>query len=807
MVAPIAAGDEDGQDNRIRTGIPAEFLDLVEPAIDAERTRPLSDGELFVEFHVEGVRRGDVIIAIKDGDLRFDDPVAAAALITDLQNSEDLVALFEDGFHRNDPAFCVVGTVTPCQPPTDGRLGLVLDTEALRLDLFRSNRYRLPPPRIMPSHPKAAGLVSGLTARVSGSDQNNVTTINSSLSFDTIAGRGRDSLFANGSVNEDGEVSVLRAGAQTFRGRGRAAAGLFLSEASDLFTQRDLVGVEYHTSDLTLDQSSGFDDTPLLLFLARPAQVDVFRDGQLLYSAYLEAGPQTLPTRRFPAGSYNVTIRIRSENGEEREERQFFSRTSFPGTARQVHYSLQAGMVRDRGNGGVGDDEAGEPFLAARMSVPWRRNLDLSARAGLLGQTAFAEAVSTVRFDRASLAVSALSASDGVVSAGARLSGFVGPLNVSGNLRHATSGENGFEPTARGAFSEATLNVSGPMPFLGGTISGFGRYSEQDDRDARNSFGATWTRSIPTVFDRVNTQFSLNFQDTDTDTRLTATLRFSRLQQRSTISGSLTGRNVQASSGDRFDHAQNLQWSRRSDHRAATPWSISTRTSNTSDGDPQAGLSGQLQSARYIADGRVDYTFSDEGRATFFGSAATSFAATVDGGFAFAGRRNAKAGVLVDLRDEPASIDISASVNRGRLKPVRSQLTFMPVPEIQSQLIRLRPSARGAVAYDGGVIRVAAFPGNVIPINPSFLRQVTIFGLLTDTDGTPLGDARLTVDGDTFVVDEGGYFVFDVLSTLSEIKAIAPDGGVCTIPLPDLSVSGSEDFTDLGDLVCNAQDD
>ena len=65
----------------IPSGIPDAFRDLVPEAVDssdAENTtpKPVPQGVVFAEFHVDGVRSGDVIVMVEDGRLLFDDPAA-----------------------------------------------------------------------------------------------------------------------------------------------------------------------------------------------------------------------------------------------------------------------------------------------------------------------------------------------------------------------------------------------------------------------------------------------------------------------------------------------------------------------------------------------------------------------------------------------------------------------------------------------------------------------------------------------------------------------------------------------------------
>ncbi|RUQ81539.1 TcfC E-set like domain-containing protein [Legionella septentrionalis] len=64
--------------------------------------------------------------------------------------------------------------------------------------------------------------------------------------------------------------------------------------------------------------------TPLVIFVPQASQVDIFKNEQLIFSQYLEAGYQHINTGNFPEGGYELTIKI----GPSNIIRRFFSKGS-----------------------------------------------------------------------------------------------------------------------------------------------------------------------------------------------------------------------------------------------------------------------------------------------------------------------------------------------------------------------------------------------------------------------------------------------------------------------------------------------
>ena len=537
-------------ENKLSTGVPEEFLDLLDPS-EAESTgrATASDGQLFVDFYADGIRRGDILVTLENNRLTFENPSRIIDLIDDLKNAESFKQRLSAGFDLDGKEACRLNGVRVCSPPRLGRFGVLIDSDALRVDVYRSNRFKKPPPPMTPTHPNDLGLVAALTGRVSGSYDGRDIRNNASLSYDAVTGIGARSVFANGFIDQRGDISVYQAGAQMFRDRYRIAAGILVSESSEFFSQQDLLGGEIHTTNIANNIAVETDDTPVLIFLDRPSYVDVFRDGQLLHSSYAEAGPYRVPTAKFPPGSYDIQVRIRGDDGSERTEDRFFARVN---SVRQRDYSFQAGRTRERGSTSqFAASEDGLPYLAARASQPFGLTEVASARIGLLDRTGFIEASASGYGDGVSWRATALGTSEGGFGIATQLSGSKYGVNFSARGRYSDidTERHSFRRSALGRNAEANMNVSAPVPIVGGWVSGFGRYINRSGSNGRTSHGVTWNRPLA-YFGRANSvQMSLSYQDTGRDKRIDIRLRLARTQGRSTVSGTLGLRHTRSERG------------------------------------------------------------------------------------------------------------------------------------------------------------------------------------------------------------------------------------------------------------------
>ena len=149
-------------------------------------------------------------------------------------------------------------------------------------------------------------------------------------------------------------------------------------------------GVRVGTTQAYVDVDAGAGNAPLTVLLSRPARVDAFDGDRLLQTFYLPPGVSDLDTRRFPAGSYDVTLRIHEDGRLVRSETQPFARGQDWGQP-GLQWFVQGGRQR-----APASDFASSTFQAG-LRLPLARQLGMSLGVARIDERRHAELRTGVR--------------------------------------------------------------------------------------------------------------------------------------------------------------------------------------------------------------------------------------------------------------------------------------------------------------------------------------------------------------------------------------------------------------------------
>ena len=780
----------------IRSGVPAGFRDLV-PDVPASENIELDEGLAYAELLVDGTRVGDIVVSYARNTLTFDDPDAVAALIPQLSRGIELLDRLQ-----TRGAACIRLTAADCAH-TPGRLTIAYEPRTPRLSIYRPVRFLAPPEPVQPSHTSTAGLISGFALRVSGRQDEESPQQQGSLTMNLLAGRGAASLFVDGVMSSSGRYFSRRAGLARYLGRHRLSAGLLQAEASEHFSQIDLMGVELGTAERTIAANAGSSQTPLVLFLEEDSQVDVLRDGELLLSRFFRSGTVTLPTRSFPSGSYNLTLMIRSTSGAIREESRFFFRSSGGLQAGRTAYLLQMGYTRDAGAASSRFEEGRLPYAALRLTRPTASGALLGGRLGTLDSTGFFELYGERTLGQTRLRLSGLTTVDGGVSLSALLGGTYAGVSFSSSFRHSEL------PTLATAFrsrterfTEANITASGELPAGLGRLSANLRSRQTRSSGSRNAWGVSWSRPFSGTGTLNRGRVGLTYQNSVGGHRLLVHFHVGARRQRSAFNVQASHAERHASNGTRTSFSsgslQSTWWSGRD---ARAPWTLTTRMSHDSEGRRQIGLSGRRLHEHIDLEGEVRHEQSDTGSVVYSGTLNSTLAVSA-AGVSWSSRRSVEGGVLLDTRNVPRDVELIASVNGRRHTLQPGEVRFQPLPAFRSSDVAFRPIGRSSIGYDNSRVRVLPFPGNLTVLRPELYRSITVFGRLVGTDRKPIqGRIELTTT-DRYVTEEDGYFVMDLrLERTGNALHVDTGSASCLIHIPHLGTSNSA-YEDLGDVSC-----
>ena len=145
-------------------------------------------------------------------------------------------------------------------------------------------------------------------------------------------------------------------------------------------------GVRLGTTQAYVDTDAAVQAMPLTVLLARDARVDAFDGERLLQTFYLPAGVNQLDTRRFPYGSYPVSLRIYEDGVLVRSEDAPFDKGGDWANG-SVQWFLQGGARDERRS----ERFDGELATMAGLRLPLGRAVAMTAGAAGLGDVSFGE--------------------------------------------------------------------------------------------------------------------------------------------------------------------------------------------------------------------------------------------------------------------------------------------------------------------------------------------------------------------------------------------------------------------------------
>ena len=91
--------------------------------------------------------------------------------------------------------------------------------------------------------------------------------------------------------------------------------GYLLNPTSAFFQNQTIVGAGIKTTLETVRNAENILASPLVIFIPQVSQVSIFKNEQLIFSQYMDAGYQRINTSGFPEGGYELLIKIGANNG------------------------------------------------------------------------------------------------------------------------------------------------------------------------------------------------------------------------------------------------------------------------------------------------------------------------------------------------------------------------------------------------------------------------------------------------------------------------------------------------------------
>jgi len=688
--------------------------------------------------------------------------------------------------------------------------GVILDESKFRLDVFVSpdflDVYELGIPRYLPKSDAGPSLVSSFAAATSGSEKSNHVY---NLRNQTIFGMGEARVRANSAYSSTNQFFIDTVTGEYDDQGVRYSGGMFRSLGMDNVGELKMIGGRYTTTtDTRMDLDVGFGNQ-LVIFLPRPAQIDIVKDGRLIGTRFYEAGNQTLDTSQLPDGAYDVTLRIRESGAEPREETHFYIKTASLPPKDAPLYFVEGGVVLSET----------KPHWAQLTGVPIVHagalfRLDDSYGVGGDLITSEHQAVGEIRgfyFAKNFRArASGVLSSELDLGVNASATGNFDKLTYSLSLRRTWSGptnsstargERMFDPIS-GSTTQGRANIG--YPWANGQWGFQTLVQDSSGSDITYSFGPSVTYPLfrSGAWGGVLRVDAARTQD-ETVATARVQVRFNEPSYSVGVTSSVQYDDVRsganADSSDKMDADTSIGGGWRD--QDLIPGDLSLTGSyygETKKRTARLGASYLSNWGRYSLDS--DRNWGSGTPATrFSGNAASSF--VTDGtSIAFGGRDRRDSGVVVALTGTAEDAEFNVLVDGSPHGTVRvgQELPLMLSP-FKSYNVRVEPAGGDFVDFDSTQKSVTLFPGTVMTVSWAVNPIVAVFGKIVRPDGTPVKFARIEGATNGAFTDDFGFFQAE-LAEAGELVFRPTVGPPCKVVVKSLPTD--QVYADLKELVC-----
>jgi len=787
-------------------GVPAGFSELASSRVS------------LVDVYFGGRKIGEAFAVTEPGRLRFRSPDEILAKIPEMIAVPELKSAIASELPTNSHSACSASNSNNCGILSPKVLGIIYDEDKFRVDLFVNPKFLktehavaqgyLPVPAAALSLTNTLGLTA--SGAVGGSSAYN-------LQSRTIVGFGGARIRANTSVASHLGLLVDDLVGELDRKDLRYSAGLFWAPGNEFTGERRIIGAGVGTQFDTSAEREALQGTPLILFLGRPARVDLIVDGRLESSRSYPAGNTDLDTLALPNGSYSVLIRIHELNGAVREERRFFVKNlQMPPVGHPIFHAFAGVLANTRRNRPI--SASSTFYYEAGAAYRLTNNLALDVGATGTQHKALFEAGAWFIKGKARLRAAGLASSSGDAGALVQVgtAGY-GPLNISFDLRRiwSRSGNpliplpayaNSFDTAppagvqlANGSYTQATGSI-GLRLEGGGFVSVIGSYRKDKNLRADYTIGPSISWPVVTR-NQVQVVFEASAQRTRTTTAAFVGFRTLFTSGRMSMLSRI-GRGVQddrSSPGPSVTRAINslsAQYSHETEDR--------TRV------NLEAGYDRDIQTSTVHAGGTLDSRFGSL-RADVLhnleGKANTQYDLTYQSGMAlgshvasWGGRDLDQSALVVSVTGDAPGATFEVLVDdavRGRVKTGERLSLF--VPGYRAYKVRLVLSGSAPVSFDTAAREVTLYPGNVRSLVWQAQSYFTLFAQAISARGAPIANALVQTAKGVAETDSNGYFQIDLRHD-DPITIATAEGTACRVRLGSVAVKN--DFASAGKVVC-----
>ncbi len=574
-----------------------------------------------------------------------------------------------------------------------------------------------------------------------------------------------------------------------------------------------IVGFMFGSNDSLVINDGQASTTPIYVTPNRPATVEVYRDGSLIYTQAVQPGLQTLDTRSLPGGIYEVEVRL-IEDGEitSRSEEFVYKPRNWSNPDQRWRYNAYLGQSQD-------------------LLSNWQDDRAKSLGAGVMANY--------LLHPRAVLGLSTERVNDAMQYGTSLDWDIKDNVKLYGNLHHTENQGNGYDLQSIYAHKGGSVVLSHSRSWIetttGNSVDRLNsrakrevRETQQnslslqqrlDDKNSANlrvnhSTGAnsgvgvdlSWVRrgmvmgSDATwrfsVFDRPGSASSGGARNRGVDVSLTMSLGSDGSRAYGSL-GSRTGRD-----GSR-EHNASLSYQQQLDHGVLR--SV-TGTLNADSFGVGVGSSAELQGRAMSGSAHLQTSsFNNElsgglNLQSTVGIGGGAVAMTGDTGLM-------QSAMVVDVESDYTDLEMQAYDQQGLASTLKPGRNLVPVSAYKSGNLQFDFNGDAAPA---AVIQPASASyhlnkGGVAYQKVRIMRTVTVIGRLLDKSGEPLRGAMVINHASRSVSEADGFFSVEMSESTPTLEVRHKGGQQCFLRLDKDRYEREHDVLLVGDQTCTPE--
>lgn len=795
----------------------ARSLEFTQQGIPQGFDALASSHDVMVDVYFGNQKIAETLAVAEPGLLKFRAPQEIITKLPEVIDGLALERALSGELPTNSSAACTKTKSTACGVLNPAVAAILYDEDRFRVDLFINPRLLrittadqsgfLPPPSAPLSLTSAVGLAAAGT--FGGSNYYN-------LQNRTVIALGNARLRTSNSFASKLGWVVDDFVAEVDRKELRYSAGMFWAPGDEFTGQRRIVGAGIGTQFDTWAGRDTLQGTPLVLFLARSARVELLVDGRLVSSRSYGAGNNELDTSALADGSYIVLMRIHEENGSVREEKRFFAKNAHIAPLGHPVYFAYFGLLANT--------RAYHPVslshtLYYQTGVAWRLNNSMALDGEILGtqRKAILEAGGSLIRPFGKLRLAGILSTSGDKGALVQLaSGGCGLFNFNFDLRRVWSGDGNpliplprfidtFDTTAptgvqlaSGSYTQVVGSVG--LRLANGYLSLVGTYRK--DRTSGTDYSIGPSLSMPLVNrNGLQVLFDASAQRTRTTSAGFAGVR---------ILYTSGGLSLMSTAGQSVQDDRSKSRGTRSQLTGSLDAQYSRETAAGTILSGEIGADRNIDSSTVHADGTMTSRFGnaradiihnldDDGRTQYDLSFQSGIALSLRGS-TIGARQVEQSALIVSVGGDARETTFNVLVNdipRGRVRIGQPFSLF--VPAYRTYRVRIMPADAAAVEYDASPREVTLYPGNVQALKWDARSYFTLIARAVTASGSPIANAIVESRKGIAETDSYGYFQID-MSHGDPITIAQPGGTSCNVKVPDVTIH--DDYASIGKVLC-----